>query len=149
MGETVGQVVSLSNEGALLRRLGRWRESDARFVEASALAQRADRDGRVPAYVLANHARLLVSLARDDEALALLARARAQGDLTPNFAAVGRLAEGLVRAGRGEVEAARPLHASLVPTDRSPLPAMHRPVVTLLEAMIARAAGTCRTRGTR
>ena len=140
-GETIGVVVSLQDEGAQLRRLGRWIEADRQFSEAAELSRGADRAGRVPGYLLANHARLLVALGRGDDARVALQQARAQGDLTPMFAAVGQLAEALLLVEEGNVGGARTLFEGLNPVERSALPGTQRHTVTILAAMIARAEG--------
>ena len=122
-GHTIGVVVSLQNEAAVLRRLGRWLESDSRFAEAEALARAADRSGRIPPYLLANHARLLVDLDRAGEARALLERARMQGDLTPPFAAVAQLSEALLRIDAGDVAGAREIYETLESPEKTALTA--------------------------
>ena len=137
-GETIGVVVSLQNEATVLRRLGRWLESDSRFAEAATLASRS---GRVPAYLLANHARLLAELRRDDEARAALDRARAQGDLTPAFAAVGQLSEALLRIEDGDARGARADLQHLQNPQQTALPRIHWHAMRILGARIATAEG--------
>jgi eukaryotic-like serine/threonine-protein kinase len=137
-GETIGVVVSLQNEATVLRRLGRWLESDRRFAEAATLASRS---GRVPGYLLANHARLLAELRRDDEARVALDRARAQGDLTPAFAAVGQLAEALLRIEDGDASGARAIYSTYQNPQQTALPEMHWHAMRILGARIARADG--------
>ncbi|HEX2455806.1 MAG TPA: protein kinase [Vicinamibacterales bacterium] len=138
--KTTAVVVSLQNEGGFLRRLGRWLEAERRFVEAIELARGGDRMGRVPSYLLVNRARLLVSLARGEEALALLQQARTQGQILPTFEALGKLAEALVRVDRGDVIAARALYDELQP-GRTALPDAHAHGVTILGARLAQADG--------
>jgi tetratricopeptide (TPR) repeat protein len=140
-GETIGAVVSLQDEGVFLRRLGRWLEADERFRKAAELASGADRAGRVPGYLLVNHARLLGELGRGDAARAALQRARAQGDLTARFSAVGELADALLSIEEGDVGRARTLLEALQPVDRSPLPGTQRHNVAILAALVLRAEG--------
>jgi eukaryotic-like serine/threonine-protein kinase len=137
-GETIGVVVSLQNEATVLRRLGRWLESDSRFAEAATLASRS---GRVPGYLLANHARLLAELRRDDEARAALDRARAQGDLSPAFAAVGQLAEALLRIEDGDAGGARAIYSTYQNPQQTALPRIHWHAMPILGARVATADG--------
>jgi serine/threonine-protein kinase len=140
-GETIGVAVALQNEASVLRRLGRWLESERRFVEAEALAAAADRSGRVPAYLLANHARLLVDLRRADDARAMLQRARTQGDLTAPFAATAQLSEAILRIDRGDVTGAREIYETLKHPGKTALAATHWHTVRMLAAMIEKAEG--------
>ena len=140
-GETIGVVVSLQNEAAVLRRLGRWLESDRRFAEAWALASVADRSGKIPAYLLANYARLLVDLGRADEARALLERARTQGDLTAPFAAIGQLSEAILRIEAGDVDGAREIYETLKSPEKTALAGVHWHTVSMLGAWIAKSEG--------
>ena len=141
-GETIGVVVSLQNEAAVLRRLGRWLESDTRFAEAEALARTADRSGRIPAYLLANHARLLVDLGRAGEARTLLERARTQGDLTAPFAAISQLSEALLRIDAGDVDGARAIYQTLERPEKTALTRIHWHTVRMLGASIAKNEGS-------
>ena len=140
-GETIGVVVALQNEASVLRRLGRWLESERRFAEAEALAGAADRSGKVPAYLLANHARLLVDLRRAEEARAMLQRARTQGDLTAPFAAIGDLSEALLRIDGGDVAGAREIYEMLKNPEKTALVATHWHTVRMVAAMIEKAEG--------
>ena len=140
-GETIGVVVSLQNEATALRRLGRWLEADQRYVEAENLARAAERSGKVPAYLLANHARLLVDLRRFDEARTLLDRARTQGDLTAPFAAIGRLAEAMLLVEEGDGDGARQIYETLKNPEKTALVATHWHAVRILGARIAKDQG--------
>ena len=137
---TVSIVVTLQNQAIFLRRLGRFLEADHTFGEAAAIASSLNPQGRVPAYLLVNHAAALSSLARGDEALALLERARIQGDLSSAFAAVGRLVEALVLVERGQVARARSLEESLQ-EERTVVFNTYRPTLRLLGAQLAAAEG--------
>jgi serine/threonine protein kinase/tetratricopeptide (TPR) repeat protein len=138
---TTAVVISLQNEGSFMRRLGRWVEADRRFIEAIDLARGADRTGRVPGTILVNRARLLVSLAHGDEALSLLQQARSQGELPANFAALGKLSEGLLRIERREVSDARAIYDELKAPERPPVPEIHKHTHAILGASVARAEG--------
>jgi serine/threonine-protein kinase len=140
-GETIGVVVALQNEASVLRRLGRWLESERRFAEAEELARAADRSGRVPGYLLANHARLLVDLRRADDARAALQRARTQGDLTAPFAAIGQLSEAILRIDGGDVAAARAIYETLKDPGKTALAPAHWHTVHMLAARIEKAEG--------
>jgi tetratricopeptide (TPR) repeat protein len=140
-GETIGVSVSLQNEAAILRRLGRWIECEQRLLEAVALVRAADSAGRVPGYLLVNHARLLVDLGRRADARAALERARAQGDLTERFVAVSELIEALLRIEDGDVAGAQRMYGSLQNPEQTPLPRTQWHVVRILAAQIARAEG--------
>jgi serine/threonine protein kinase/tetratricopeptide (TPR) repeat protein len=139
-GRTIGVVVSLHNEAQALRRLGRWLEAERVVADATDVARGLDAGGHVPVYVLVHHARLLVSLARHDEAEALLRQARGQNDLTPTFAALGQLTEALILVERRETAAARALHEKLQDKNTA-LAGSHAHTVHLLAAQVAQADG--------
>ena len=135
-GRTIGMVVTLNNQAGNIRRLGRFLEAEGVFSEATALASSLNADGRVPAYLLTNHAFVLTLLGQGDEALALLARARSQTDLSAAFNAVTRLVEGIVLADRGQFAEAQRLQESLR-DERTTVFNPLIPVLRLLEARIA------------
>jgi tetratricopeptide (TPR) repeat protein len=140
-GKTIGVVVSLQNQAVVLRRMGRWIESEHRLLEAIELARGVDRAGRVPAFVLANHARLLADLRRGADARAALDRVRAQADLTAEFAAIADLGEALVRIDSGDVSGARAIYTKLQNPQKTALPQAHWYVLPILAAQIASGEG--------
>jgi serine/threonine-protein kinase len=138
---TTAVVVSIHNQASILFRLGRWRLADGRAGEASELARGVERDGRAPAYLMVNHARVLAALGRDTDARRLIARARAQGDAPPLFRALADVADGDMRVAAGEIGRAGELYAGLQPLDRSGLPPNLMHFAHLLGARIRRAEG--------
>ncbi len=139
-GRTIGVVVALHNEAQILRRLGRWLEAERVLVETADIARGLEVGGHVPAYVLVNHARLLVSLARPDETLSILQQARQQKDLTGAFAALGELSEALLLVDRGDIPGARAIHRKLQ-DESTALAGTNAHTVRLLGAKIAYAEG--------
>ena len=140
-GRTVSVVVSLQNSAAFLRNLGRWVDSEARYQEAEQLAAGIASDGRVPGYLLVNHGRMLLILGREAEGLELIARARAQGDLTKGFAAVADLGEATLLAQRGDAAGAEALAASVAAPGGAALGGPSATGARLLHAWIANARG--------
>jgi tetratricopeptide (TPR) repeat protein len=138
---TTAVVVSIHNQASILFRLGRWLAADARASEASELARGLDRDGRVPAYLMVNHARVLAALGRNSEARRLIDQARTQGDASPLFRALADVVDGEMRVAAGDIRGARDLYAQLEPLEKSGISAnlMHFPL--LLGAQVTRAEG--------
>jgi serine/threonine-protein kinase len=140
-GRTTAVVVSIHNQASILFRLGRWRSADERASEASELARGLDRDGRVPAYLMVNHARVLAALGRDREARRLIDRARAQGDAPPLFRALADLVDGEMRVAAGDIGGAQDLYTRLQPLETSGIPPNLMHFAHLLGAQIRRAEG--------
>ena len=138
---TTAMVVSIHNQASVLFRLGRWRSADERASEASELARGLDRDGRVPAYLMVNHARVLAALGRDSEARGLIDRARAQGDAPPLFRALADVVDGEMRVAAGDIAGARDLYARLQPLDKSGISPNLMHYAHLLGAQVRRAEG--------
>jgi len=140
-GRTVSVVVSLQNSATMLGSLGRWLDSEARYQEAEQLAAGIARDGRVPAYLLVNHGRALIRLAREAEGLERFTRARAQGDLTQGFAAVADLAEAVLLAQRGDAAGAAAIADAGIATGTAALGGASLSGARMLRAWIAHAEG--------
>ena len=138
---TTAVVVSIHNQASILFRLGRWLAADARASEASELARGLDRDGRVPAYLLVNHARVLAALGRDTEAATLIDRARAQGDAPPLFRALADIVDGVMRVEAGDIGGARNVYARLQPLEKSGISPNLVYFAHLLGAQIRRGEG--------
>jgi len=138
---TTAVVVSIHNQAGILFRLGRWLAADARAREASELARGLDRNGRVPAYLLVNHARVLAALGRKDEARTLIDRARAHGDAPPLFLALADVADGVMCAEAGDTGRAREIFARLLPLEKSAISPNLLHLAHLLDAQIRRGEG--------
>jgi serine/threonine-protein kinase len=138
---TTAVVVSIHNQASILFRLGRWLAAEARANEASELARGMDREDRVPAYLLVNHARVLAALGRVTEARRLIDRARTQGDAPPLFRALADVVDGGMRVEAGDIGRARDLYARLQPLEKSGISPNLMHFAHLLGAQIRRGEG--------